>query len=243
MSSWRSRTPIRGDGDGRFVATISHCPCDCAAATIRLNKAPKGPDQTPFESSWRVSPGTKMHEAALRRGRPASRVSVPPETYPLPSRAPGPPSFASMKMTPAFSSAPCIASTVLGLTESPRSQHRARRHSGRAGKSIHAPPKSRAREETLNPKNRHHNRASNCHAAASSSRAWTGSGWRVRSVLARWPVGCQRRSPVAPRHCRPRVGARLAVSRPAAPVASVIRAAIGREPVRWSLNLRDLSRH
>jgi DNA-binding transcriptional LysR family regulator len=28
-----------------------------------------------------------------------------------------------MKTTPAFSSAPCIASTVLGLTESPRSKH------------------------------------------------------------------------------------------------------------------------
>jgi hypothetical protein len=36
----------------------------------------------------------------------------------LRSRASGPPSFASMKMTPAFSSARCIASRVLGLTES-----------------------------------------------------------------------------------------------------------------------------
>jgi hypothetical protein len=43
-------------------------------------------------------------------------------TYPLPSRAPGPPSFASMKMTPAFSRVRCIASTVLGLSESPRSK-------------------------------------------------------------------------------------------------------------------------
>jgi hypothetical protein len=90
-----------------------------------------------------------MHEAALRRGRPASRVSVPPETYPLPSRAPGPPSFASMKMMPAFSRVRRIASTVLGLTESPRSKHKTVRDdtpAARASRYMLHPRAARARK-------------------------------------------------------------------------------------------------
>jgi hypothetical protein len=43
--------PVRGYGAGRFIATTSHCRCDCAAAGIGLNKAPKAPEQNPFESS------------------------------------------------------------------------------------------------------------------------------------------------------------------------------------------------
>jgi hypothetical protein len=60
-------------------------------------------------------------------------MSATARNLPLLSRTPGPPSFASMKTTPAFSSARCIASTVLGLTESPRQhpRHLAIRRAGR----------------------------------------------------------------------------------------------------------------
>jgi hypothetical protein len=42
----------------------SHCLCDYDAVPIRLNKAPKGPAQWPFVSSWPVSPESKIFEAA-----------------------------------------------------------------------------------------------------------------------------------------------------------------------------------
>jgi hypothetical protein len=43
-----SRTPIRGDGVGRFIATATQCPSVSEAATIRLNEAPIGPERRPF---------------------------------------------------------------------------------------------------------------------------------------------------------------------------------------------------
>jgi hypothetical protein len=59
--SWRgSRTPIRGDGDGRFIGTASHYPPACEVAVIRLKAGPKELGLGPVVSSWLLSIESKM---------------------------------------------------------------------------------------------------------------------------------------------------------------------------------------
>jgi hypothetical protein len=70
---WRAgRTPIHGDGDGRFIATASHCRSAYEAAAIRLKMAPERPERRPFVSSWMASNESKM----LETGKPGEPQGV-----------------------------------------------------------------------------------------------------------------------------------------------------------------------